>query len=211
MNQPLLVAQNLRRSVEGRVLFRNVSIALHDGDTLVVQGPSGTGKTQLLRQIAWIDPFEGESLSLRGRTPADMGPVAWRREVAWVAQHVATYPGTPRDLHELVRTLGSQASRAADDPIALADDWHVASKTWDRPWHQLSGGERQRIALALALAQRPQVLLLDEPTGALDPAATAAVESSLRGRAKILVTHDPDQVARLVADGATVVELVRHD
>ncbi|TVQ94450.1 MAG: ATP-binding cassette domain-containing protein [Deltaproteobacteria bacterium] len=199
MPPPRLRAAKLSRSVQERRLFHGIELQIDPGETVALRGPSGTGKTLLLRLIAWLDPLADAELFLDGLPAAELGAPVWRSRVCLVAQDVPAHPGTPRDLMALVAGLRHQRGRAAKDPLALAEAWGLDPRAWDRPWSALSGGERQRIALALALSRRPAVLLLDEPTSALDPEATAAVERSLRDQTILWVTHDPTQAAR-VAD-----------
>jgi ABC-type iron transport system FetAB ATPase subunit len=168
-------------------------LAVAAGECIAVAGPSGSGKSLLLRMIADLDPNDG-TVALDGRDRGTFNAPAWRHRVLYcaaepgwwhdtVAPHFA--PGPNRDLaRALMPRLGLQA--------ALFDSLVV----------RLSTGERQRLALIRALVLDPPVLLLDEPTGALDQDSTAQVETLLRerleaGTAILLVTHSPEQAGRL--------------
>ncbi len=199
----VLAATGLRRQVGDRVLFEDLTLELGAGEIVVVQGPSGTGKTLLLRMLADLDPHEA-ALSLGGQTLQELGHTGWRRRVRHVAQDTPVHEGVPTDWWARVCALKSMAGAELGDPVAISGRWGLEAQAWQRPWPQLSGGERQRIALACALATDPDVLLLDEPTSALDPDAVAAVEADLAGRTVLLVTHDRGQAQRL---RARVVEL----
>lgn len=164
-----------------------------EGECLGIEGPSGSGKTRLLRAIADLDPVKGYVRvdgASRGETPAPR----WRRLVGYVAAEPAWWTDTARQV------LGdaSQSTRASRLLNAVGLDPALL----DRPLSLLSTGERQRLALVRALACEPKVLLLDEPTGALDPQSVALVEELLRfqllsGRIVLLVSHDERQLARL--------------
>lgn len=199
----VLAATGLRRQVGDRVLFEDLTLEVGAGEIVVVQGPSGTGKTLLLRMLADLDPHDA-GLSLGGRTLQELGHTGWRRRVRHVAQDTPVHAGVPTEWWARVRALKSMAGAELGDPVAISGRWGLEAEAWRRPWAQLSGGERQRIALACALATTPEVLLLDEPTSALDPDAVAAVEADLAGLTVLLVTHDRGQAERL---GARVVEL----
>lgn len=192
-----LVARGLGRSIGERTLFRDLDLEVGPGEVVAVRGPSGSGKSQLLRTLAWLVPAEAGELSLDGRTPDAWGPTRWRAEVTYVAQRPPVLLGSPAEHLEAIARLRIQRTRAADDAVALAERWGLPASAWARPWRELSGGEAQRAALAVAVSRRPAVLLLDEPTSALDPTALAAVEADLAGRAAVWVTHDRDQAARV--------------
>ena len=161
-----------------------------DGECLAITGPSGAGKSVLLRAIADLDPNEGRVFSGRFERASVAAP-DWRRAVAllpaesgWWADDVAAHFREPDAQGAMLAAVGLDA-----DAIA----WQVA---------RLSTGERHRLALLRALEQAPDVMLLDEPTTMLDPETTALVEAVLkarmaRGLSIVMVTHDPEQPARI--------------
>lgn len=171
------------------------------GECLPVMGPSGAGKSLLLRAIADLDPNEGE-VRLNGAPRSAMPAPDWRRQAVYVAAESGWWADTVAE-----HFADTDAARPILAPMQLPEDclhWPVS---------RLSTGERQRLALARALCLRPPVLLLDEPTAALDDDAVVAVERLLLqeldlGRAILLVTHEAAQARRLaermlfVADGA---------
>lgn len=174
-----------------------VSFEVGAGKCLAVQGPSGSGKTVLLRAIADLDPAEGR-ISLDGASRAGLTGPAWRARVRYAAAEPGWWDETPRSHFR-------DAAKATKLARALGLD----ASLLDQPIGQLSTGERQRFALARALEDDPDILLLDEPTGALDAKATAQAEKLLRrrlkaGRTILLVSHDPKQVARLADARATI-------
>ena len=182
-----LSVTNLRRPGLGPL-----SLELAAGECLVLRGPSGSGKSLLLRALADLDPNEGD-VRLAGQAREAQAAPDWRRGVAylpsetgWWTETVGAHFPDAESARPLLATLGL--------PEACLD-WPVA---------QLSTGERQRLGLIRVLLLDPQVYLLDEPTAALDTDAAAAVERIIRARleagaAAIWVTHDAAQAAR-VAD-----------
>jgi len=155
------------------------------------------GKTQLLRTLAWLEPLETGQLLLDGHPPAEIGIPRWRSQVTYVAQSCPRLPGTPSDLYQRLCGLAIHVDQPRIDPIPIAAEWGLAETIWTQPWKALSGGESQRARLAITLALSPQILLLDEPTAALDPDATLAVEASLQNQSCIWVTHDKGQAQRI--------------
>ena len=182
---PILQVRDLRTN-----LLKPASLSLSPGECIAVQGPSGAGKTLLLRAIADLDPNEG-LVSLEGRDRSVIAGPEWRRlvgyvpaEPGWWADTVGEHFGEWTGALALVRHLG----------------FPEETKAW--PITRLSTGERLRLALIRALMVRPKVLLLDEPTAALDAASVAAVESLIAtrigaGLAVLWVTHDADQAKRV--------------
>lgn len=173
--------------------MRPLTFEVADGECLAVEGPSGVGKTRVLRAIADLDPAPGH-VFLDGAERNEMPAPAWRTLVRYCAAEPGWWTETARGafpalvdagrLNRLLHGLGLEAG------------------ILNRPIAQLSTGERQRLALARAIIDEPHVLLLDEPTAALDPQTAALVEELVRyqllsGRSAILVSHDNDQIERL--------------
>lgn len=191
-----LHVHGLGRRLDTRWLFRDLAFDLPDGDVLWIQGPSGSGKSQLLQRVAGLVPGPG-TVRWNDHDAETTPAPRWRRRVTYVA------PELPRGIARDGRTLQARIEALAThdgprhDPVALAASWGLEADAFDRPLHQLSSGEAQRLWLALVLAGDPELLLLDEPTRALDPGATAAVEAALAGRTALWVTHDPAQGERV--------------
>jgi phosphate-transporting ATPase len=182
---PLLSVRGLRTS-----LLKPASFSLSAGECIAIQGPSGGGKTLLLRAIADLDPNQGD-VCLDGRDRTAMSGPEWRRMVGYLPAE----PGWWAD------TVGEHFTdwRAA---ACIAGDLGVPEEAKDWPIARLSTGERLRLALARALMVEPKVLLLDEPTAALDPASVGAVESLIGARVRaglavLWVTHDAEQARRI--------------
>jgi len=167
-----------------------VSFDLHDGECIALQGPSGAGKTLLLRSIADLDPNEG-TVKLDGTLKEAMPAPVWRKRVTYLAAEPGWWSDTVQghfndwnDALPLVERLGLPPG---------CRSWSI---------QRLSTGEKQRLALARALMLRSRVLLLDEPTSALDAASTAIVESLIaerisNGTSIIWSTHDNAQARRV--------------
>jgi putative ABC transport system ATP-binding protein len=190
----------------GRMVFEGLSAGVAEGATGIV-GPSGVGKSTLLRLLNRLaDPTVG-TVRFHGRNLREHDVLALRRDVGLVAQLPALLEGTVADNILYGPRLAKQrADVAASLRLAGLDPAFAA-----RPANGLSVGEQQRVMLARALALQPSVLLLDEPTSALDEATKAAIEGTLRelygrlGLSFVLVTHELDQAARL-ADRVLVLE-----
>lgn len=178
-----------------------IDLTLSDREVVALRGPSGSGKSLLLRAIADLDPAEGE-VELDDAPRAQIPAPEWRRRVAyvpaesgWWADRVRAHFPEGDDGAELISEIGL-------DPASL--DWEV---------RRLSTGERHRLAIARALVRWPMVWLLDEPTAALDAEAAERVEALIaRGRdsgvSVLMVSHDPAQAARL-ADRVLVMDAGR--
>lgn len=195
-------ADSLCGGVGERLFFRNISFSLQPQEQIIVHGPSGAGKSVFLRTLAWlIRPTNGH-IRLNRKTPHEWGIPRWRSEVVYIAQQAPLWPAPAAQLAASIVELGANRDRETQDPRAVAAAWGVQDAAWGQPFAELSGGERQRIVLALALAQNPAVLLLDEPTAHLDSETAHRVETHLQGMTAIWVTHNPEQIAR--ATGTTL-------
>jgi ABC-type iron transport system FetAB ATPase subunit len=184
---PLLSARGLRSPFGGPFTFD-----VHAGECIAIQGPSGAGKSVLLRMLADLDPHDGDAL-LDGRSAISMPAPDWRAAVVYQAAEPAWWDATAR------AHFAAADQDAIDAALAALG---LSVKLLDTEIERLSTGERQRLALVRSLARRPRVLLLDEPTAALDPDAVARVEALLRdflarGLAILIVTHSAEQARRL--------------
>jgi osmoprotectant transport system ATP-binding protein len=207
-------------------LLRDVSLRLEAGTTTALLGRSGSGKTTLLRMVnGLVVPTSGE-VRVGGKATADYDAVALRRSVGYVIQETGLFP------HMTVERNAGMALELAGRPRAgisarVAEllklvDLDFAEFRERFPW-QLSGGQRQRVGLARALAMEPEVLLMDEPFGALDPLTRAEMQTMLRGllervgKTVLLVTHDLDEALYLAARvifleaGEVVADLPAHE
>ncbi len=198
---PVLRAVNLGHSVPGKTLIAAASFAIHKGETLAIFGPSGSGKSSFLRLLNRLDePTEG-AVFLDGLDYRQIPPPELRRRVGMVTQRPFLFPGTVADnLRFGPRQRGQELADATIDD--LLRDVRLAGFA-SRDVANLSGGEAQRVSFARTLANRPEVLLLDEPTAALDEDAKREVEAVIQkitreqGIPCVLVTHDAAQAARL--------------
>jgi len=192
----------------GEVGVENVDLAVGAGEVVAVVGPSGGGKTTLVRLLAGLTRPDGGEVYLAGRPYTSLDLREVRRQVGLLFQVPHMLPGTVAD------NVTAAARLAGDDPAAAeAGHWLAAvgleSTLAGRPADQLSVGQQQRVALARVLAMGPRCLLLDEPTAALDPASSSVVEALLArlrddGMSILLVTHEIP-FARRLADRVVVL------
>ncbi|MHC0612425.1 sulfate/molybdate ABC transporter ATP-binding protein [Komagataeibacter oboediens] len=199
----------------GRPIVEDISLLVPDGSFTALVGPSGAGKTSLLRIIAGLDPHQDGHVMIDGAC-VDMQD-ARARNIGFVFQHYALFA------HMTVAAnigfgLSIRPRRTRPDKADIAArvedllDLMQLPRMGARYPHELSGGQRQRVALARALATGPRVLLLDEPFGALDPLVRQQIRGWLRdlherlGLTTILVTHDRQEAAEL----ADTVVLMRN-
>jgi len=182
-----LLLRSLRSTLAGPF-----DLEVDTGECVAVTGASGAGKSLFLRMVADLDPNEGE-VWLDGRERRSWTAPAWRRQAVYAAAEPGWWA-------ERVSDHFAPATEAAGR--ALLPAFGLAPAMMDTALTRLSTGERQRLALVRALVLDPPVLLLDEPTGALDQEATLRVEEVLRARLArgttiLMVTHSAEQAARL--------------
>lgn len=188
-----------------RVLFRDLQFGVAAGEIALVSGPSGVGKSTLLRMLAGLAPCDGDGgvLSLDGTLRSELDMCLWRKHVRYVTQSQVDIPGTPNDFLKRVSAFAvwNQTTTANEEEDAspsyhemkattrdLLQEWGMPQHggahssfpyLLDKEWSTLSGGEAQRVLLAFAMASRPRVLLLDESTSALDLDTKMRVERSI--------------------------------
>ena len=185
----------------GRLVVQGVSFSVNRGERLAIMGPSGSGKTTVLRGIAGLDPLASGTM--------DVGRVGLVFQFHHLFEHLSAIHNVWLAPVHVLKQPRVEAERRARE---LLDMLGVGERASALP-HQLSGGEAQRVAIARALAMDPPVLLMDEPTAALDPARRGELAATLRqlaseGRTIVISTHDSD-FARSCAERVVVLETGR--
>ena len=188
-----------RAQPQRRALVSDLSLQVQGGETLILLGRSGSGKTTTLKLInRLLEPTSGEVL-VEGRRTTDWDPICLRRRIGYVIQEVGLFPHftIARNVGLVPSLEGWEAPRVqarVQEMLRLVglDPGQFAPR---RP-HELSGGQRQRVGVARALAADPPILLMDEPFGALDPVTRAELQQEFRqlaarlGKTIVFVTHD---------------------
>ncbi|WP_207839590.1 heme ABC transporter ATP-binding protein [Williamsia soli] len=221
--EPALSATGVHVAIGGRDIVTGVDLVVGSGEIVALVGPNGCGKSTLLAGLAGVRPVSGGAVRFSGLDLSDIAPIELARRRALVTQ--LNRADTPFLVHEVVEmgrfpwTRTHEAARSADfveQALTQCDLQGVR----DRPFSQLSGGQQARVSLARALAQQAPVLMLDEPTAALDihhqeRLLTILAERRSTGAAILIVVHDLSLAAayadrvlvmkdgRLVASGPT--------
>jgi ABC-2 type transport system ATP-binding protein len=202
---PAIRVRGLVKHYGDRAVVDGIDLDVQAGEVFALLGPNGAGKTTTVEIIEGYRPRDDGAVSVLGLDPATGGP-ALRARLGLMLQAggidprarpreilglYAAFHADPRDPHELIELVGLEM---------------VAST----PYRHLSGGERQRLGFALALVGRPELLVLDEPTAGMDPAARASTRELIRmlrdeGIATLLTTHDLADVER-VADRVAIID-----
>ena len=220
--EPIVVLHDVHKSFGQVEVLKGVSLAVPKGDVICIIGPSGSGKSTLLRCINGLVPINQGSIRVAHfnvhELKTDQEKIALRKEVSMIFQQYNLFPHkTALDnvmmapIHVLKEGRDEVRARA----VALLGKVGLAAKQDSYPG-ELSGGQQQRVAIARSLAMRPEVMLFDEVTAALDPETVKEVLNTIRelaqeGMTCILVTHEM-RFAREIADevyftdGGVIVE-----
>jgi len=207
-----------------------VNLAAAKGEVTVITGVTGAGKSTTMRVLARTARRLSGEMYLEDVPASKISGPTWRTRVIYVSQDRPTIPGSPKDLYDALRAYRAQVARAKkyaaqvyslrdhddestqlypdDAPTKIAEQWGLDPAKFHQPWNTLSGGEAQRASLSIALALKPEVLLLDEPTSALDVKTTLKVEKNIlaTGAAVILVTHSQEQAKRLASNRVQILD-----
>ncbi len=208
-----IVLEDLTKRYAGHPVVNGVSLTVEDGELFVLLGSSGSGKSTLLRMIAGLSEVDAGRVVLHGRDVTDLPPA--KRGVGFVFQSYALFPSLSVaenvEFALAVRGAAREARRRRRDE--LLELVGLAGLGGRMP-RQLSGGQQQRVALARALAHQPEVLLLDEPFGALDAKVRADLRRTIREIQRelrittLFVTHDQEEAFEL-ADRLAVLSFGR--
>jgi putative ABC transport system ATP-binding protein len=208
------VVKSFRAGGVDRPVVRGLSLSVERGEWLAVMGPSGCGKSTMLHLLGGLDVPDGGSIAIAGQEITTLGAGARaslrRKRVGYVFQQYNLIPHLDVVANvELPQRLAGAGRRAARTrTLELLDELGLGDRGRDLPG-ALSGGEQQRVAIARAVANQPDLLFADEPTGALDSAGAGLVIDMLRrqheaGQTIVMVTHDSD-----VAGAADAIVVMR--
>lgn len=181
------------------VILAELDLDVYRGETIVLLGESGCGKTTTLKMInRLIEPTSGE-IFVRGRSTHDWDPIELRRSIGYVLQEAGLFPHftIAENVGLVLRLLGRSDDQRAMRVSEMLDMVGLAPARFaDRFPHELSGGQRQRVGVARALAADPEIVLLDEPFGALDAITRTNLQKEFArlvrelGKTAVFVTHD---------------------
>jgi len=194
------------RLESGQTLLKSVSFAVPRGEKLVLLGRSGAGKTTALKLInRLLEPTEGEVL-VEGRSTMEWDPITLRRHIGYVIQETGLFPHftVERNIAVVPRLERWPEDRIRARVKELLELVGLEPEKFAKRYpHELSGGQRQRVGVARALAADPQILLMDEPFGALDPLTRGEIHLEFRaleqrlGKTIVIVTHDVSEALLL--------------
>lgn len=212
----MLALQNVSKQYDGQTAVQPTNLAVAGGETCVLLGPSGCGKSTILRMVIGLVPPTTGVIKIGEEEVNPQTVLRLRRRIGYVIQEGGLFPHlSARDNMTLMaRHLQWSEERITQRVRSLAGLTHFPVDGLDRYPVQLSGGQRQRVSLMRALFLEPDVLLLDEPLGALDPMIRAELQTELRqifaqlGLTVMLVTHDLDEAAYF-ADVITLMKAGR--
>jgi zinc transport system ATP-binding protein len=204
MSTPAICIRDLTFSYDGTPVIEHAELCVDEGNFVSIVGPNGGGKTTILKlMLGLLRPTEG-SVAIFGKKPEDA-----RREIGYVPQKPLFDPHFPISVRDVVLTgrlgtpggifrSGSKDREVAHEALAEVE----LERMGDAPFYSLSGGQQQRALIARALASRPRMLLLDEPTAGLDRIVESRLYRLLRSLTKrltvVLVSHDLGFVSKFV-------------
>lgn len=201
--------EQVRKAYGNVDILHGVSIAIADGEFVVLVGPSGCGKSTLLRMIAGLESISGGTISIAGRVVNDLPPK--ERDISMVFQNYALYPHmTVAENMAFSMTLAGAPAADKRKRVAEAAQILGLSPLLDRYPRQLSGGQRQRVAMGRSIVRKPQVFLFDEPLSNLDAKLRGAMRAEIKSLHRrlattiVYVTHDQVE-AMTMADRIVVM------
>ncbi|MCD9548721.1 arginine ABC transporter ATP-binding protein ArtP [Photobacterium carnosum] len=220
---------NINKFYGQNQVLHDVSFTCNNGDTLVLLGPSGAGKSSLLRVLNLLENATDGELTIANnlfnfsKPISEQKGLALRKKVGMVFQQYNLWPHKTviENLTEApTKVLGIDKAIAKQQALDILTQLHLADKADAWPL-QLSGGQQQRVAIARALMMKPDVLLFDEPTAALDPEITSQIVKIIKdlsdtGITQVVVTHEVDFAKKIAShilymENGRIVEHGSHD
>ncbi len=202
----MIVLDRLTKHYGATTAVDQLSLTVPEGSICALVGASGCGKSTTLRLINRLIEPDGGRVLIEGTDVASLPPVALRRRIGYVIQSIGLFPhwNIARNIATVPELLGWPRERIARRVDELLDLVGLDPDSYrKRRPHELSGGQQQRVGVARALAADPDLLLMDEPFGALDPVTRDGLQAALidiqarTGKTIIIVTHDIDEAIRL--------------
>ena len=211
----MIEIDGVSKSYDGRPVVIDLTLNVPQGAFCVLLGPSGCGKSTTLRMINRLVPFDSGTIRVGGDDVLAVPPEELRRRIGYVIQSTGLFPHwrVEDNIATVPRLLGWAQQRVRGRVTELLNLLRLDPETYRGKYpHQLSGGEQQRVGVARALAADPDLLLMDEPFGAVDPITRDALQAELArihratGKTIVFVTHDIEEALRL----ATMIAIMDH-
>ena len=207
--------ENICKFYDGAAAITDLNLHIQQGELLVLLGPSGSGKSTVLKMVNRMTSHDAGQIFFNGKEINSFNIQGLRRRMGYAMQSVGLFPQrtVAHNIATVPKLLGWDAQRVQARVNELLKLLAMDPEQYGSRYpHQLSGGQQQRVGVARALAADPDVLLMDEPFGALDPVTRAALQLALKkihratGKTILFVTHDIDEALLL----ATRIVLLNH-
>ena len=197
--------RGVSRAFNGKTAVKDLSLQVAEGEFCVLLGTSGSGKSTTLKMINRLVEFDSGDIRFAGESIRQLNSRTLRRRMGYAIQSIGLFPHwtVQKNIATVPELLGWPRAQINERITALLALLNLDAQLLKRYPHQLSGGQQQRVGVARALAADPEVLLMDEPFGALDPVTRGALQQEmlrihrLSGRTIVLVTHDIDEALTL--------------
>ncbi|MGK3140748.1 ABC transporter ATP-binding protein [Pantoea sp. C2G6] len=205
--------ERVSRAFNGKAAVSDLSLRVAEGEFCVLLGTSGSGKSTTLKMINRLVEFDQGEIRFAGESIRQLDARTLRRRMGYAIQSIGLFPHwtVRKNIATVPALLGWPRAKVAERITALLALLNLDPDLLERYPHQLSGGQQQRVGVARALAADPEVLLMDEPFGALDPVTRDVLQQEmlrihrLSGRTIVLVTHDIDE-ALMLADRIVLMD-----
>ena len=198
--EPIVSFRNVSKSYSEKVVLDNVSVEIQRREFITLIGRSGCGKTTFLKLINALIKADSGSVKVFGENVDDVDKIALRRKIGYVIQNVGLFPHmTVRENIEYVPHLFKNPPKTTRKTSELMELVSLDEGLSDRYPHELSGGQKQRVGIARALATMPELLLMDEPFGAVDEITRKQLQRSISdiheelGLTVVFITHSIEE------------------